>query len=64
MKKAIKIIASIIIIVLVLLFGAEWWLEGKIKKTASEQIYEKTGGRIIADVGRVNISLIGRKVNI
>lgn len=64
MKKAIKIIASIIIIVLVLLFGVEWWLEGKIKKTASEQIYEKTGGRIIADVGRVNISLIGRKVNI
>ncbi len=64
MKKAIMVIASIITIVWVLLSGAEWWLEGKIKKTATEKISEKTGGRIIAEIGRVNVSLIGREVNI
>ena len=62
MKKAIRIIAYVIIIGLILLFGVQWWLEGKIKRLAREKIYEQTQGRLKVDIGSVDVSLIGRAV--
>lgn len=62
MKKVIKIIVYVIIIGLVLLFGVQWWLEGKIKRVAREKIEEQTHGRLKVDIGSVDVSLIGRTV--
>lgn len=62
MGKTFKTIGWIVMIGVVLLFGTEWWLEGKIGRRAGEKLYEATGGRIKADIGNVNVSLLQRKV--
>ena len=62
MGKTFKTIGWIVMAGVVLLFGTEWWLEGKIGRRAGEKLYEATGGRIKADIGNVNVSLLQRKV--
>lgn len=62
MGKTFKTIGWIVMTGVVLLFGTEWWLEGKIGRRAGEKLYEATGGRIKADIGNVNVSLLQRKV--
>ena len=53
MGKTFKTIGWIVMTGVVLLFGTEWWLEGKIGRRAGEKLYEATGGRIKADIGNV-----------
>lgn len=62
MKKTFKIIGIIVLVLVILLFGAKWWLESKIEHTIEEKLAEKTQGKIRAEVGNVSIRLIGRAV--
>lgn len=64
MKKTIKITGIVVLVLLVLLFGGQWWLGHKIKHTLEQEITEKTRGRMHLDVGKVSVRLIGRTVSL
>lgn len=64
MKKTIKVISIIVLVLLILLLGGQWWLGNKIEHTLEDAIAENTQGKIRADIGKVSVSLIGRKVSL
>lgn len=64
MKKALKIIGIVVLVLVVLFFGAKIWLGHKIKNTIESKVTEMTQGLVHMDVGRVKLRLIGRSVEL
>lgn len=64
MKRTLKIIGYIVVIGIILLLGAQWWLGNKIKTTLEEKISEQTQGVLRAEIGSVKVRLIGRSVSL
>lgn len=64
MKKALKIIGIVVLVLVVLFFGAKIWLGHKIKNTIESKVTEMTQGSVHMDVGRVKLRLIGRSVEL
>ncbi len=64
MKKTFKIIAWVVLILLVLLFGGQWWLGNKIRKTIEEKVYQETQGNTRIQIKTVQVRLIGRTVRL
>lgn len=64
MKKGWKIAGIVIIVVVLLFFGVQWWLGYKIRKVIEEQVAEQTKGAVAMEIGEVNVRLIGRTVRL
>lgn len=62
MKKAVKILIAVAVVIVILLFGAEWWVGNKVKKAIVENVSAKTGGAARVTVGRVKVRLLARAV--
>lgn len=62
MKKGIRIIIYVIFALVVLYFGVQWILEGKIKNIVEKKVYEMTQGTVKAEVGSVSLRLISRSL--
>ena len=62
MKKGIRITIYIILALLLLYFGAEWFLEIKIKNLVEIKVAEMTSGGVRAEIGSVSLHLIGRSL--
>ena len=64
MKRTLKIVGIVILVIVVLVFGVQWWLGNKIKHTLEEKLVEQTHGAMQVNVGSVDVRLIGRTVHI
>ncbi len=62
MKKGIRITVYIVLGLVVLYFGAEWFLKGRIKSIVEREVYDVTQGAVKVEVGSVSLRLIGRSV--
>ncbi len=62
MKRGVRIVGYIVLAVIILYFGGQWWLEGKIRRTIESKVSEMTQGAVKADIGAVSVRLIGRAV--
>lgn len=64
MKKALKITVWTIVVLVLLLFGIQWWLGSKIKHVLEDKVKEETHGMVQMDIGHVKVRLIGRSVEL
>lgn len=62
MKKGIRITVCIILALFLLYFGAEWFIEVKIKNWVEKKAVEMTHGGVRVEVGSVSVGLIGRSL--
>lgn len=62
MKKTLKITAIVILSLLLLLIGVQWWLGHKIKNTIEQEISRQSEGFVQIDIARVRVNLISRSV--
>lgn len=62
MKKGIRIPVYIVLGLVVLYFGAEWFLKERIRSIVEREVYDVTQGAVKAEVGAVSLRLIGRSV--
>lgn len=62
MKKNIKTTAIVILSLLLLLLGTQWWLGYKIKHTIRQEIGRQSKGSVQIDIARVRVNLLNRSV--
>lgn len=62
MKKGIRIPVYVVLGLVVLYFGAEWFLKVRIKSIVEREVYDMTQGAVKVEVGEVALRLIGRSV--
>lgn len=62
MRKGIRITLYVLLALLVLYFGAQAFLEFKIKRFIEKKVAETTQGGVRAEIGSVSLRLIGRSL--
>lgn len=63
-KRTVIIISSVVLFLLVVLFGAQAWIGGRIKNALETQVLKNTAGACQLTVASVRVNLLARSVTI